>query len=57
MNVAMILKMVPWKWVIEIAMEVVSMVVEDTDNELDDTIVDAFKNTLGKAEEAHPDQH
>lgn len=56
MNVALILKLVPWSLVKDIVFAVLEMVVEDTDNDLDNTIVDAAKKSLDKAEKEHPDK-
>ena len=55
MNVALILKLIPWSLVKNVVFAVLEMVVEDTENEFDDTIIEAAKKTLTKAEDEHPD--
>jgi hypothetical protein len=56
MNVALILKLIPWSMVKSVVFAVLDMIVEDSDNEIDNTILEVAKKTLGKAECEHPDE-
>ena len=56
MNVALILKLIPWTLVKDVVFAVLELVVDDTDNDFDNTIVDAAKKSLEKAEIEFPDK-
>ena len=55
MSIAMILKWMPWSVVRSVVMGVLKMVVESTDNDIDDSIFDIVDGVIGDAESEHPD--
>lgn len=57
MNVGMILKFLPWNLIGEVVIAVLEMVVESTDNEYDDKLIDTVNDMLNRAEEDHPDSY
>tara|TARA_R110001632_G_scaffold130176_1_gene244305 strand:+ start:658 stop:825 length:168 start_codon:yes stop_codon:yes gene_type:complete len=55
MSISILLRLIPWSLVVDIVMAVLEMVVEDSDNEIDDSIFDITKKVLDKAEADTPD--
>jgi len=55
MNVSLILKLLPWNLVYKVAMAVIEMVVEDSENEHDDKLFEVVEKVLNKASSEHPD--
>lgn len=55
MSISILLRLIPWSLVVDIVMAVMEMVVEDSDNEIDDSIFDITKKVLDKAEADAPD--
>jgi hypothetical protein len=51
----MVLKWMPWSLVRDVVMGVLKMVVEDSDNKLDNELLDIVEGVIGKAECEHPD--
>ena len=56
MSVKLILQLMPWSLVRKIVLAVLEMVVESTENEIDDSIFEIVESILGGAEELHPDE-
>ncbi len=56
MSIGILLKLLPWNLVGKVVLGVIELVVEDTDNEYDDALVDVVNDVLAKAEDKHPDQ-
>ena len=55
MSISILLRLIPWSLVVDVVMAVLEMVVEDSDNEIDDSIFDITKKVLDKAEADTPD--
>jgi len=55
MNISLLLRLIPWSLVVDVVMAVLEMVVEDSDNDIDDSIFDITKKVLDKAEVDSPD--
>ena len=55
MSISLLLRLIPWSLVVDVVMAVLKMVVEDSDNEIDDSIFDITKKVLDKAEADTPD--
>jgi len=55
MSISLLLRLIPWSLVVDVVMAVLEMVVEDSDNEIDDSIFDITKKVLDKAEADTPD--